>query len=154
MLRGEGGAFSWCSQERFEPGLKTVQWLICHSLLGLSVPVWHGPGEEWYLTVLCPAGWVVVASCRWCSFWSSICCLMVLAGSFVVGVYKSVRLIAFVPIPHATPAPWTVAFRWELVHYKPYYFYRNIHVKPTPKQHTHQCIANKFLLQKIHDYTL
>ena len=60
---GKGmGIFSWCLQEWVEPGLKTVQWLGCHSLLGQSVPVWYGPGEERHLSVLCPAGWDVVAA--------------------------------------------------------------------------------------------
>ena len=59
---GGGGGGSWCLQERVEPGLKTVQWLGCHNLLGQSIPIWYGPGEERHLSVLCPAGWDVVAA--------------------------------------------------------------------------------------------
>ena len=31
-------------------------------LLGQAVPVWYGPEEERHLSVLCPAGWDVVAA--------------------------------------------------------------------------------------------
>ena len=59
---GGGGTFSWCLQERDEPGLKTVQRLSCHNLLGQAVPVWYGPGEGRHPSVLWPAGWDVVAA--------------------------------------------------------------------------------------------
>ena len=37
---GRGARGCWNSQERVEPGLKTVELLSCHILLGQSIPVW------------------------------------------------------------------------------------------------------------------
>ena len=72
-------SFSWCLQEWVEPGLNPVTQLSKPPGADCSSLVW-----SWVrmTSVFIASLRMGCCSCRCCSFWSSICCLMVLAGSW------------------------------------------------------------------------